>query len=81
MNAYGAKTKRELYGRDLDFLDLNKRKFDWDEEDDVNDMMAQRRLYPDIPVEFPGVALEYDYHLPIPARKKKSSMRMPRQRQ
>ena len=30
-------------------------------------MLAQRRLYLDIPAEFPGVALEPDYNLPIPA--------------
>ena len=29
--------------------------------------MAQHRLYPDIPAEFPGLALESDYHLPFPA--------------
>ena len=30
-------------------------------------MIAQQRLYPDIPAEFPGVSLESDYHLPFPA--------------
>ena len=30
-------------------------------------MIAQRRIYPDIPADFPGVPLESDYHLPIPA--------------
>ena len=67
VNAYGSKTKREIYGRDLEFLNHNKKKFDWDEEDDLIDMLAQRKLYPNIPAEFPGVALESDYHLPIPA--------------
>ena len=67
MNAYGSKTKRKVYGRDLEFLNRNKKKFDWDEEDDLNDMLEQQRLYPDIPAEFPGVALQSDYHLPIPA--------------
>ena len=67
VNAYGARTKREVYGRDLEFLNRNKKQFDWDEEDDLNDMMAQQRLYPDIPANFPGVALESDYHLPFPA--------------
>jgi len=33
-------------------------------------MIAQQRLYPDILEEFPGVALESDYHLPIPAEEK-----------
>ena len=67
VNTYGAKTKREVYGRDFDFLNRNKKKFDWDEEDDLNDMIAQQKLYPDIPAEFPGVPLKSDYHLPIPA--------------
>ena len=66
-DAYGSKTKREVYGRDLDFLNRNKKKFDWDEEDDLNDMLEQQKFYPDIPAEFPGVALQSDYHLPIPA--------------
>ena len=30
-------------------------------------MIPQRKIYPNIPPEFPGVPLESDYHLPIPA--------------
>ena len=44
VNAYGLKTKREVYSCDLEFLNCNKKKFDWDEEDDLNNMLAQRRL-------------------------------------
>ena len=66
-NAYGAKKKREVYGHDLEFLDQNKKKFEWDEEADLNNMMAQQRFHPNIPAEFPGVPLESDYHLHIPA--------------
>ena len=65
-NAYGAKTKGEVYGRDLEFLDRSRKKFDWDEENDLNDTIAQRRWYPDIPENFPTVPVESDYHLPIP---------------
>ena len=64
VNAYGAKTKREVYGRDLEIFNRNRNKYYWGKEDDLIDTIAQRRLYPDIPVEFPGVPLESDYHLP-----------------
>ena len=40
VNAYGTKTKREVYGRDLELLNRNKEKLDWDEDDDLNNMIA-----------------------------------------
>ena len=44
VNAYGSKTKQEVYGRDLEFVDRNKKQFDWDEEDDLNEMIAQQKV-------------------------------------
>ena len=41
VNVYGSKTKREVYGRSLEFLYRNKKQFDWDEEDDFNGMITQ----------------------------------------
>ena len=40
-------------------------KYDWDKEDDLNDMISQKKLSPNIPTEFPAVPLESDYHLHI----------------
>ena len=60
VNAYGDKMKREVYGRDLEFLNRNKDKYDWYKKDDLNNMIAKTNLHPDIPAEFPGVPLEPD---------------------
>ena len=74
VNVYGTKTKREFYGHDLDCLNHNRKKFDWDKEDDLNDMIAQRKLQPDIPVDFPRVPLESYYHLTIPVEEEEMSL-------
>ena len=58
--------KLNAYGYS-EFLNRNKKKFDFNEEDDLNNMMAQQRLYPNIPAKSQGLSLESDYHLPIPA--------------
>ena len=60
VNADVAKTKREVYGRDLYFLNFNKDKYDLDEEEDLNDTISQNRLRPNILTEFPGMPLESD---------------------
>ena len=72
VNAYGSKTKREVYGRDLEFLNRNEKKFDWDEEDDLNDMLGNEGFTP--------ISLQssQEWHCnliticPFPPKKKKS---------
>ena len=62
--------ERSVWPR-LEFLNHNQKKFDGDEKDDLNGIIAQRKLYPNIPAEFLGVPLESEHHLPIPAEEEK----------
>ena len=70
INKYGLKTRRAVYGANLEFKNRNKEPYEWDYEDDINGMMqhqAKPKAHPEIPAEFPGVRLESDMDIPCEA--------------
>ena len=54
VNAIGRRTKQEVYGRDLEFLNRVKEKFEWSHEDDLDEMLGET---PPEPADFPSISL------------------------
>lgn len=71
VNQWGARSKQEEYGNKLAFLNRNKEKYDWD-NDDLADEEGLLELDPTedlptdaIPAEMPGIELEEDLPSPV----------------
>ena len=54
VNAIGRRTKQEVYGRNLEFLNRVKEKFDWSPDDDLDEMLGEA---PPEPADFPSLSL------------------------
>ena len=54
VNAIGRRTKQEVYGRNLEFLNRVKEKFEWSHEDDLDEMLGET---PPEPADFPSISL------------------------
>ena len=54
VNAIGQRTKQEVYGRDLEFLNRVKEKFEWSHEDNLDEMLGET---PPEPADFPSISL------------------------
>ena len=54
VNAIGRRTKQEVYGRDLEFLNRVKEKFEWSHKDDLDEMLGET---PPEPADFPSISL------------------------
>ena len=53
-NAIGRRTKQEVYGKDLEFLNRIKEKYEWSHEDDLDEMLGET---PPEPADFPSISL------------------------
>ena len=61
VNNLGRRSKRERYGRKLEFLNRKKEKFDWDNmelEDNNMVLLEDDVAHPTITDEMPGIELE-----------------------
>ena len=54
VNAIGRRTKQEVYGKDLEFLNRVKEKYKWSHEDDMDKMLGN--ALPE-PADFPSISL------------------------
>ena len=56
-NAWGKKTKREVYDNVIEFKDRYKNTYKWDPEDDMDGLLEDPDPHKTatIPAEFPGV--------------------------
>ena len=54
VNAIGRRTKQEVYGRNLKFLNRVKENFEWSHKDDLNKMFGGT---PPEPADFPSISL------------------------
>ena len=57
VDIWGTKSKKEVFGRDLAFRNLNREKFEWDGDNDIFEKSSYQQ-HPGIAVELPGVVLE-----------------------
>jgi hypothetical protein len=70
VNDLGRRSKRERFGRDLEFLNRKKEKYDWDSAELAEDgmvLLEDEGSHPDIPAEMPGIEMEDEQIGPIPA--------------
>ena len=63
-NAWGKKTKREVYDNVIKFKDLRKNPYQWDPEDDTDGILEDPKPHETspIPAEFPGVEFDADMY-------------------
>ena len=54
VNAIGRRTKQEVYGRNLEFLNRVKEKFEWSHKDDLDKILGET---PPEPADFPSMSL------------------------
>ena len=54
VNAIGKRTKQEVYGSNLEFLNRVKEEYEWSCEDDMDDMLGDA---PPEPADFPSISL------------------------
>ena len=64
MNLWGKRSKKERYGKKLNFLNRVKKEYDW-ENDELDPMEAlehaeEQRVHPEVLAEFPGIMREED---------------------
>ena len=55
VNQIGKRTRQEVYGKDLEFLNRTKDKFEWDLEDDMDEMLEAS--VPPEPADFPATPI------------------------
>ena len=70
VNDMGRRSKRERYGRELEFPNQKKEQFDWDNmelEDDAMILVEDTPIHPTITAEIPGNELEEEQIGPISA--------------
>ena len=65
MNHWGKSSRSQQYGTQLEFLDIKKAKFDWDDEDievdeDLVEPDSNPATHPGILAEISGVVMESD---------------------
>ena len=54
VNAIGRRTKQEVYGRNLEFLNRVKEEYEWSHEDDMDELLGDA---PPEPADFPSISL------------------------
>ena len=60
VNQWGVRSKREEYGKKLKFLNRNRQKYDWD-NDELNDeegLVEPEPTHPELTAEMPGIEIE-----------------------
>lgn len=64
----GLKTKKEVYGNQLEFCNQLNEKYVWEYDDNLDGLSQEERTlpHPDVPAKFPGVQLEADYEGTVP---------------
>jgi hypothetical protein len=61
VNNWGLRSKRDRAAWKLEFLNRQKEKFDWDNDDMEDDEMVEDEvIYPEIPAEFPGLLFDHE---------------------